>query len=143
MVEDLRSAFKELVTEAEWMDADTQVKAQQKADMMLQLIGYPDWLVDNDKVDEYFWYDQCRSDEQYFYVSSTTRDTNVEGPFFTKVMSMKGWAAKQDIITLREEPQRDIWLMHPAIVNAWYSPNHNTITFPAGILQAGRIKLEK
>ena len=80
---------------------------------------------------------------QYFNVSSTTRDTNVEGPFFTKVMSMKGWAAKQDIITLREEPQRDIWLMHPAIVNAWYSPNHNTITFPAGILQAGRIKLEK
>merc|ERR1711962_1482829 len=33
------------------------------------------------------------------------------------------------------EPHRDIWLMHPAIVNAWYSPNHNTITFPAGILQ--------
>jgi len=117
MVEDLRSAFKELVTETEWMDAETQVKAQQKADMMLQLIGYPDWLVDNDKVDEYFW------------------DTNVEGPFFTKVMNMKGWAAKQDLITLREEPQRDIWLMHPAIVNAWYSPNHNTITFPAGILQ--------
>ena len=51
---------------------------------------------------------------------------------------MKGWAAKQDIITLREEPKRDIWLMHPAIVNAWYSPNHNTITFPAGILQARR-----
>ena len=59
MVEDLRSAFKELVTETEWMDADTQVKAQQKADMMLQLIGYPDWLVDNDKVDEYFWYVLC------------------------------------------------------------------------------------
>ena len=48
---------------------------------------------------------------------------------------MSIWAAKQDLITLREEPQRDIWLMHPAIVNAWYSPNHNTITFPAGILQ--------
>ena len=69
------------------------------------------------------------------FTISTTRDTNVEGPFFTKVMNMKGWAAKQDLITLREEPQRDIWLMHPAIVNAWYSPNHNTITFPAGILQ--------
>ena len=26
MVEDLRTAFEELVTEAEWMDADTQVK---------------------------------------------------------------------------------------------------------------------
>merc|ERR1712126_270984 len=46
------------------------------------------------------------------------------------------WAAIQDLKTLREIPNRDIWLMHPAIVNAWYSPNHNTITFPAGILQA-------
>lgn len=56
MVEDLRAAFKELVTETDWMDADTQVKAQQKADMMLQLIGYPDWLLDNDRVDQYFWW---------------------------------------------------------------------------------------
>ena len=41
---------------------------------------------------------------------------------------MKAWTAKQDVVTLREEPSRDIWLMHPAIVNAWYSPNHNTIS---------------
>lgn len=118
MVENLRAAFKELVEETEWMDAATQVKAQEKADMMLQLIGYPDWLTDNNEVDKYFW------------------DANVESPvFFEKVLSMKAWSAKQDVITLRDEPNRDIWLMHPAIVNAWYSPNHNTITFPAGILQ--------
>ena len=54
MVEDLRSAFKELVEEAEWMDAETQVKAQEKADLMLQLIGYPDWLVEEEKVDGYY-----------------------------------------------------------------------------------------
>ena len=41
---------------------------------------------------------------------------------------MRSWAAKQDLVTLREAPQRDVWLMHPAIVNAWYSPNHNTIS---------------
>jgi len=118
MVENLRAAFKELVTETDWMDAETQVKAQEKADMMLQLIGYPDWLKDNDAVDQYYG------------------DANIESSvFFEKVLSMKRWSAKQELITLREEPQRDIWLMHPAIVNAWYSPNHNTITFPAGILQ--------
>ena len=44
------------------------------------------------------------------------------------VLGMKDWGAKQDLITLRMEPNRDIWLMHPAIVNAWYSPNHNTIS---------------
>ena len=54
MVEQLRAAFKELVSEAEWMDAETKVKAQEKADMMLQLIGYPDWLLDNAEVDKYY-----------------------------------------------------------------------------------------
>ena len=55
MVENLRAAFKELVEETEWMDAATQVKAQEKADQMLQLIGYPDWLLDNTQVDKYYW----------------------------------------------------------------------------------------
>merc|ERR1712106_350228 len=64
MVEDLRSAFKELVEETDWMDGETQEKAK----------------------------------------------------------------AKADLISLRMAPHRDIWLMHPAIVNAWYSPNHNTIS---------------
>ena len=44
------------------------------------------------------------------------------------VLNMKDWNGKQDLISLRQEPNRDVWLMHPAIVNAWYSPNHNTIS---------------
>ena len=56
-------------------------------------------------------------------------DANIDFPdYFHKLLSMKAWTAKQDVVTLREEPSRDIWLMHPAIVNAWYSPNHNTIS---------------
>eukprot|EP00092_Neocalanus_flemingeri_P034170 GFUD01037162.1.p1 GENE.GFUD01037162.1~~GFUD01037162.1.p1 ORF type:complete len:770 (-),score=219.06 GFUD01037162.1:48-2252(-) len=120
MVEDLRSAFKELVEETDWMDSETQVKAEEKADLMLQLIGYPDWLVDVEKVDGY-----------YGDAPASTADNHLGN-----VLGMKNWGAKQDLISLRMEPTRDVWLMHPAIVNAWYSPNHNTITFPAGILQA-------
>ena len=57
------------------------------------------------------------------------RDANIDFPdYFLQMLSMTAWSAKQDLITLREEPKRDIWLMHPAIVNAWYSPNHNTIS---------------
>ena len=85
-------------------------------------------------------------------MSNNFRDANIDFPdYFHKLLSMKAWSAKQDVVSLREEPSRDIWLMHPAIVNAWYSPNHNTISitgntlpikihfvfsaFPAGILQ--------
>ena len=54
MVDGLRTAFKELVEETEWMDSETQEKAKEKADLMLQFIGYPDWLMDNAQVDEYY-----------------------------------------------------------------------------------------
>ena len=52
---------------------------------------------------------------------------------------LRSWAAKQDLVTLREAPQRDVWPMHPAIVNAWYSPNHNTIS-KYSALQARRVQ---
>merc|ERR550519_762231 len=118
MVNDLRAAFKELVEETDWMDPDTQTVAKEKADLLLQLIGYPDWLPDGAQLDEY-----------YSGVEAP------EGTYLRNVVSMAAWESLQELKTLRETPQRDIWLMHPAIVNAWYSPNHNSITFPAGILQ--------
>merc|ERR1712210_373940 len=104
----------------DWMDSATQIKAAEKADQMLQLIGYPDWLTDPSEVDSYYLTAPATSEQEHFM----------------NMISTGHWAAIQDLKTLREEPKRDIWLMHPAIVNAWYSPNHNTITFPAGILQA-------
>merc|ERR1739848_672179 len=42
---------------------------------------------------------------------------------------------KEDVVTLPENTDRSRWTTGPAIVNAWYSPTRNTITFPAGILQ--------
>ena len=87
---------------------------------------------------------------KYIYIVSDAPAAKLDDNI-GNVLEMKDWAAKQDLITLRMEPNRDIWLMHPAIVNAWYSPNHNTISkhydnhdnifitsstaFPAGILQ--------
>jgi len=118
MVNDLRAAFKELVGETDWMDADTQVSAREKADLLLQLIGYPDWLPDGGELDKY--YDGVDAPD---------------GTYMSSIVSMTSWESLQELKSLRDAPERDIWLMHPAIVNAWYSPNHNSITFPAGILQ--------
>jgi predicted metalloendopeptidase len=41
---------------------------------------------------------------------------------------MLEWSTTSELNQLRKVPERDVWLMHPAIVNAWYSPNHNTIS---------------
>jgi len=119
MVENLISAFKELVGESVWMDVETQAKAQDKADSIVKLLGYPDWLPSPTELDNY-----------YDGVVAPQLDT-----YLTNILSQRGWASKLELKTLREEPQRNIWLSQPAIVNAFYSPNHNSITFPAGILQ--------
>jgi predicted metalloendopeptidase len=41
---------------------------------------------------------------------------------------MLAWSTVKELSELRKMPERDVWLEHPAIVNAWYSPNHNTIS---------------
>jgi len=119
MVHYLKKAFKELVSEVDWMDEDTQKKAMTKADQMLQLIGYPDWLRDPAEVDKH-----------YSTVPTIQPDLHL-----WNVVKMTQWSEIQQLGKLRETPRRDEWHGHPAIVNAWYSPNENSITFPAGILQ--------
>jgi len=101
------------------MDGNTQDQALDKADRMLQLMGYPDWLVHDDQVDQY-------------YEGSLTADP---AHHLLNVLQQLTWSSVKSLSELRKVPKRDVWLSHPAIVNAWYSPNHNTITFPAGILQ--------
>ena len=69
------------------------------------------------------------------------------------MLGVKYWASGKELHSLRETPERTVWLTQPAIVNAFYSPNHNSISklldkfmilvtnkvyylaFPAGILQ--------
>ena len=128
------------VSETDWMDSSTQGKAAEKADQMLQLIGYPDWLTDPSQVlqSDIFGNYSAKVDSYYLTAPATT-----EQDHFGNMIYTGHWAAIQDLKTLRcdiffstimitpttrEEPKRDIWLMHPAIVNAWYSPNHNTIS---------------
>lgn len=38
------------------MDAETQVLAKEKAEAMVQLVGYPDWLLDNQELDNFYSY---------------------------------------------------------------------------------------
>ena len=50
----LISAFKELVEESLWMDAETQIKAKAKADAIVTLLGYADWLPNPAELDKYY-----------------------------------------------------------------------------------------
>jgi predicted metalloendopeptidase len=46
MTEEIMQIFRELLTKIEWMDTKTKKLAVQKLDEMKHLIGYPDFILD-------------------------------------------------------------------------------------------------
>lgn len=87
-------------------------KAQEKADAIETLLGYPDWLPDPVELDDYFK-----------GIRPTEATTH-----FDNMLGVKYWASGKELYSLRDTPERTIWLTQPAIVNAFYSPNHNSIS---------------
>merc|ERR550532_2801307 len=102
------------------MDDITKAEAHTKAQQIEPFIGYPEYIVDN----------QAKMDADY-----ADYTVNVDSCFDNVLEGDKRMFA-EDIKSLNKPTDRSRWSTGPAIVNAWYSPTRNTITFPAGILQA-------
>lgn len=54
MIEDIQAAFKEILNESDWMDDETKSSAIKKAEEMVTLLGYPEFVEDPIGVDEYY-----------------------------------------------------------------------------------------
>lgn len=54
MVDNIRNEFINILQNVSWMDDKTRVKAIKKAQIMVSHIGYPDELLDNNKIEEYY-----------------------------------------------------------------------------------------
>ncbi|KAE9411789.1 hypothetical protein Angca_002929, partial [Angiostrongylus cantonensis] len=54
MINDLQDAFHNMVVENDWMDETTKVRALDKSRHMLRQIGYPDFILDDQKLDDYY-----------------------------------------------------------------------------------------
>jgi neprilysin len=54
MVENFRLAFENILQTVEWMDAITRERALHKLETMILHIGYPDELLDDKKLEEYY-----------------------------------------------------------------------------------------
>ncbi|XP_068224431.1 neprilysin-1-like [Palaemon carinicauda] len=119
MVEDLRSSFKDLLAINEWMDEDTKPKAIEKADAISKFIAYPDW------------YNNASALESYYSGLDDLEKQN----HFSNILKLRNWGSTDELDDFGAPTKRDKWLMTPTTVNAYYEPEFNSITFPAGILQ--------
>jgi putative endopeptidase len=111
MVLALLAAMKADLDAVSWMDDETKVKAQEKLSTFVRKIGYPDKWVDYTKL----------SVDRTSWPANAARAREFE---FRRSLSKIG-----------KPVDKTEWGMTPSTVNAYYSPQHNEIVFPAGILQ--------
>lgn len=111
------ATFRRRLPNTEWMDAVTKERAMDKVNGLMHKIGYPDFLVNPDKLDE-------------FYAKLSIGDVALDN-----LLNSENFAVSQIKERRGKVPDRNEWLMTPAEVNAYYDPSRNQIVLPAAILQ--------
>ncbi|KAJ8321012.1 hypothetical protein KUTeg_002599 [Tegillarca granosa] len=118
MIEDLRETMKELIDNLDWMNTATKDVAKEKADFIEPRIGYPDEILDDNKINEKY------------------KTLHIDpGRFFDNFVNNLKFKAFENLAKLRKPVDRSEWDSPPATVNAYYNPIRNQIIFPAGVLQ--------
>jgi membrane metallo-endopeptidase-like protein 1 len=120
MVTDIRNQFKQILRNVSWMDEETKKSALDKAMSMSSHIAYPDELLDDSKLEE-------------FYKDLELAEDN----YLQSILNLTLFGTEYSFSKLRKPVNKSDWVTHgrPAVVNAFYSSIENSIQFPAGILQ--------
>ncbi|XP_012252045.2 neprilysin-2 isoform X2 [Athalia rosae] len=120
MVADIRRQFTKILEKVEWMDETTRRSALEKAAAMSTHIAYPDELLDDKKLEEFYANLELSPDD---YIGS--------------ILNLTLFGTEYSFEKLRKPVNKSEWISHgrPAVVNAFYSSIENSIQFPAGILQ--------
>lgn len=118
MINSVRLAFKENLKNLEWMDPETRVLANEKADAISDMIGFPDYILNPQLLDERY----------------KTLDIDPNN-YFDNNVKLNVFNLKKNLEKLDQPVNKTKWGMTPPTVNAYYTPTKNQIVFPAGILQ--------
>ncbi|GFO33764.1 endothelin-converting enzyme-like 1 [Plakobranchus ocellatus] len=118
MVDNLMTAFYELLEDATWMGDETKAEAHEKLAAMGRKIGYPDYGFSDEEIEEKYKSLVMTPDNLY---------ENLDILFRKK--------SKKPLNNTIESMNKTTWPKPTFLVNAFYLPRKNYIVFPAGILQ--------
>ena len=111
LVKDLCAVYEERIKTLDWMSAKTKQRAIQKLRAMKPKIGYPSrWKSYRGLI--------VRPDD-----------------FFGNLMRSTEYEHRRALRKLKKPVDRKEWYCDPQVVNAFYNPSMNDMTFPAAILQ--------
>jgi putative endopeptidase len=111
LVANLIEAYRQSITNLEWMSAATRERALEKLDAFTPKIGYP-----------VRWRD--------YSTLPVDRDDLI-----ANVHAAGAFEFKRNLDKIGQNVDRDEWFMTPQMVNAYYNPGFNEVVFPASILQ--------
>ena len=119
MIVKIREEFKDMLNDLDWMDAETKQRAHKKVDLMTPNIAYPKEILDDKLMAQ-------------FYDGLVLPKVS----YLKNFLRLKTWINKYYANEFRMPIDKKSWKTHggAAIVNAFYSSEENSITFPAGIL---------
>lgn len=119
MTVNIRAQFKKRIAELDWMSADAKQRAIKKAENIIQNIGYPKANPD------------LRSAES---VASYYTGINITASYFSNAVSSRRLKTAKGFAEVANAPNRN-GMDDITTVNAFYKPQANSITIPAGISQ--------
>jgi len=111
LVANLIEAYRQSITDLEWMGEATRLRALEKLDAFTPKIGYP-----------VRWRD---------YTTLRIDSTDV----LANVRAASEFEFNRNLSKIGQPVDRDEWFMTPQTVNAYYNPGFNEVVFPASILQ--------
>ncbi|XP_012547468.1 endothelin-converting enzyme 2 [Bombyx mori] len=117
MIYELKNSLAHLVGQVKWMDDNTKVATYQKIILMKSLIGFPDWLMVEGKLEEYY---------KGIEINRETHLYNMINIIQVKI---------KNVLNKFRENGSLSWATDPTEVNAYHTFQDNTITVPLVILQ--------
>lgn len=110
MLNNIREAFNNLVRQTTWMDNETKCSTLQKSVAMQSLIGFPDWILDREKLDLFYG---------GIHLNATRHLDNM--------MTVIRWQMRERLKTLRKA-EKFGWATTPTNVNAFHVFQANAIS---------------
>ncbi|KOC65561.1 Endothelin-converting enzyme 1 [Habropoda laboriosa] len=118
MTREIQRSFRELLNQTSWIDDETKELATEKVNAMLLRIGYPDFILQPELLNERYKDVVIRPDK-----------------YFENTLNILQHLTRVEQDRLGSPVNKTLWNTAPAVVNAYYSRSKNKIMFPAGILQ--------
>ena len=118
LIDNLIAAYRQSITELDWMSDATKEEALTKLSKFRAKIGYPDEWRDYSKLEV------------------------VAGDLVGNVKRATAFEYQRNLNKLDRPVDKSEWLMTPQTVNAYYLPMWNEIVFPASILQPPYFNME-